>query len=115
MNTDDKGLAYLDIADGLARISSNKALYSLLLDKFLADQNWMKLCDSREKDDLGEAANAAHAIKGACANLSMKSLCGAAAELEASLKAGMKDDGLFEAMRASREETIAAVNAYKAQ
>jgi len=114
MSSDQKGHAYLDAAEGLSRIGGNKALFSRLLDTFLKDKNWEKLCGFWAEDNFDEAAKCAHAIKGICANLSMKSLYETSGELEQSLKAGQKDEALLEAARLSRDDTLVAIDVFKA-
>jgi HPt (histidine-containing phosphotransfer) domain-containing protein len=112
---DVSGLVYLDVAEGMGRIGNNKALFSKLLDIFVKDENWQKLCEALDADDFVDAAAAAHAIKGVSANLSMKALSAAAAALETSLKAGIKDDALLEKLRVSREETLDVIAQAKAE
>jgi HPt (histidine-containing phosphotransfer) domain-containing protein len=112
---DANGLAYLDAQEGMGRIGNNKALFSRLLDSFVRDTNWQKLCDALAADDIAAAAAAAHSIKGIGANLSMKALYAAAAALEQTLKAGNKDDALLEALRTSREETLDVVAQFNAE
>lgn len=112
---DANGLAYLDATEGMGRIGNNKALFSRLLDTFVKDANWDKLCEFYAADNLADAAAAAHAIKGMSANLSMKALAATSMELEAALKAGTKDDALLEAVRVSRDGTLEAITAFKEQ
>jgi HPt (histidine-containing phosphotransfer) domain-containing protein len=112
---DANGLAYLDVKEGMGRIGNNKALFSRLLDTFVKDTNWQKLCDALAADDVEAAAAAAHAIKGIGANLSMKVLHAAATELEQTLKAGSKDDALLEKLRIARDETLDVVAEAKAE
>jgi HPt (histidine-containing phosphotransfer) domain-containing protein len=99
----------------MGRIGNNKALFSRLLDSFVKDTNWQKLCDALAADDMAGAATAAHSIKGIAANLSMKALYADAAALEQALKAGNKDDALLEKVRVSREETLDVVAQFKAE
>ncbi|MDL2233788.1 Hpt domain-containing protein [Ruminococcaceae bacterium OttesenSCG-928-L11] len=109
------GLPYLDLEEGLGRIGGNKMLFSRLLDTFVKDTNWDTLCQEAAAGKLPEAGNAAHAIKGMCANLSMKALSAAAAELEQAFKAGTNDDALLERVRSEREKTMEVVAEAKAQ
>lgn len=115
MLTSADGLAYLDVAEGVSRIGGNKSLFSRLLDTFVKDTNWDKLNAALAENNLADAANCAHAIKGMCANLSMKALSARAADLEAALKAGKTDDVLLAAVGEAREQTLVAVEAAKAE
>ena len=106
-------MPYLDAAEGMQRIGNNKALFSRLLDTFLKDKSWDTIVASLEAGDLPAAANAAHAIKGMCANLSMKELSAKAAELELLLKSGATDDALLAQVEEARQATIAAIADFK--
>jgi HPt (histidine-containing phosphotransfer) domain-containing protein len=78
---------YVDFADGTKRVMNNTALYVKLLAKF---RNGTKLDDLETAlavGDLEAARNAAHAIKGLAANLSLTELFKQTLELETQIKA----------------------------
>ena len=107
-------LPYLDAEEGMKRIGNNKALFSRLLDTFLKDKSWDTIVSSLDAGDLPAAANAAHAIKGMCANLSMKALSAKAAELELLLKSGETSTALLEEVAQVRQGTLDTIAAFKA-
>ena len=59
-----------DTAEGLARCYGNEALYLRLIGMVVKEDNFDKLKDAIEKNDLDGAFEAAHALKGVLGNLS---------------------------------------------
>lgn len=57
--------------EGLARCMGNEALYLKLVVVMLADKNFDKLKTAIESNNLDEAFEAAHALKGALGNLAL--------------------------------------------
>lgn len=95
----------LELADGLERAGGELGFYRELLDLLLEDVP-LRLREVREAVAAGDAvrvARAAHAIKGAAANLSAVPLSEAAFRLECHGRAG-RSAGLEEAVRAVEEE-----------
>ena len=60
-----------DTAEGLARCYGNEALYLRLIGMVVKEDNFDKLKDAIEKNDLDGAFEAAHALKGVLGNLSL--------------------------------------------
>ncbi len=60
-----------DVDSGLERCINNETLYLRLVGMALEDRNFDKLFQAIEDKDLDSAFEAAHAIKGACGNLSL--------------------------------------------
>lgn len=67
--------------EGLARCMGNEALYLKLVGVMLAEKNFDKLKTSIESNNLDEAFEAAHALKGALGNLALTPLYKKAASL----------------------------------
>jgi HPt (histidine-containing phosphotransfer) domain-containing protein len=82
---------YIDVADGLNRIRSNKKVYSMILKTFLQDTHCAGLRGQLTDGNYLEAQKTAHAVKGLAANLSLPLAREAAADMEARLKTGDTD------------------------
>jgi|GEM_PF-340846 len=73
---------YVDVDGALKRVMGNKKLYKRLLMSFTGDTNHEKLKEALDGGSYTDAASAAHAIKGVCANLSINELYEKSKELE---------------------------------
>lgn len=70
-----------DVDSGLARCVNNEALYIRLVNMAIDDSNFTRLADSIAAGDLKTAFEAAHALKGVSANLSLTPICSPVSEL----------------------------------
>jgi HPt (histidine-containing phosphotransfer) domain-containing protein len=91
----------------MRRLMGNRNLYNKLLQKFFAGNDGETLRTALAGGDAEGAKNAVHTIKGTAGNLSLTALHGAAAALEAALKAGEDPAGLSEKLY----ETMAGTEA----
>ena len=94
--------------EGLARCMGNQALYLKLVGVMLADKNFDKLRSAIESGNLGEAFEAAHALKGALGNLALTPLYEKAASLTEFLRNRAEADygGLVSDLLASRDSLL---------
>lgn len=94
--------------EGLARCMGNQALYLKLVGVMLADKNFDKLRSAIESGNLGEAFEAAHALKGALGNLALTPLFEKAASLTELLRNRAEADyrGLVSDLLASRDSLL---------
>ncbi|MCP4695589.1 MAG: response regulator [Gammaproteobacteria bacterium] len=82
----------IDIAAGLRRLGGNKHLFKKLLMDFHQDNadTVLRIREALDKEKQAPALHLAHTLKGLAANLSMKSLSGAAKSLETAVRQGEK-------------------------
>ncbi|MCL1975635.1 MAG: Hpt domain-containing protein [Firmicutes bacterium] len=80
-------LPTLDVMDGLGRVLKNKNLYFRLLGKFSGAQMETDIATAVENGDYAKTREVAHALKGVCANLGLKSLTDIALQIEMRAKA----------------------------
>ncbi len=94
--------------EGLARCMGNEALYLKLVGVMLADKNFDKLKSAIEAENLDEAFEAAHALKGALGNLALTPLYEKAASLTEFLRNRAEADygGLVSDLLASRDSLL---------
>ena len=94
--------------EGLARCMGNQALYLKLVGVMLADKNFDKLRSAIEAENLDEAFEAAHALKGALGNLALTPLYEKAASLTEFLRNRAEADygGLVSDLLASRDSLL---------
>lgn len=94
--------------EGLARCMGNEALYLKLVGVMLADKNFDKLRSAIEAENLDEAFEAAHALKGALGNLALTPLYEKAASLTEFLRNRAEADygGLVSDLLASRDSLL---------
>lgn len=94
--------------EGLARCMGNQALYLKLVGVMLADKNFDKLRSAIESGNLGEAFEAAHALKGALGNLALTPLYEKASSLTEFLRNRAEADygGLVSDLLASRDSLL---------
>lgn len=74
LNIDQLKAIGCDPEEGLARCFGNEALYLKLVKTIPAQENFERLHVSLENGDLDNAFEAAHALKGVLANLSLTSV-----------------------------------------
>ncbi len=94
--------------EGLGRCMGNEALYLKLVGVMLADKNFDKLKSAIEAENLDEAFEAAHALKGALGNLALTPLYEKAASLTEFLRNRAEADygGLVSDLLASRDSLL---------
>lgn len=82
-----------DTEEGLARCMGMEAFYIQLVGTMLDDENFAKLDSAVENGDPKAAFEAAHALKGALGNLSLKPICDPITEITERLRGqdGMPD------------------------
>ncbi len=104
----------VDLEEGLARAGDDREFYKELLEIFLDDvPERMKLLRNALKDGDGEqVARAAHAIKGAAANLSATQIFETALQLEQWGREGQLDQSA--ASIASLDEALVELRAFLA-
>ena len=78
--------------DGLSRCMNNEGFYLRLVNMALDDPNFDTLASAVENDDKNAAFEAAHALKGTLANLSLTPLCEPVSEMTELLRAGRDAD-----------------------
>ena len=66
--------AGVDVNQGLKRLDNNKEFYEELLVKFCEDTHFEKMVCAMNEEEVQEAFQCAHAVKGAAGNLSMTRL-----------------------------------------
>ena len=98
-----------DTEDGLRRCMNNEAFYLRLAEKAAQDPAYDKLKEATEARDLTAAFEAAHALKGVTANLSLTPLNKPVAEMSDLLKAGTDMDysAILGQVLAARESFLA--------
>ena len=81
-----------DTRDGLGRCMNNEAFYLRLVGMALNDANFGRLEEAVKNGDLSAAFEAAHALKGVLANLSLTPLCTPVSEMTELLRARQDAD-----------------------
>lgn len=81
-----------DVDGALNRCMNNTDLYIRLVGVFEQDPNFDRLYKAFEDNDMNEAFEAAHGLKGASANLGLTPLYNVVAEVSDSLKAHIDKD-----------------------
>lgn len=91
-------------AEGLARCFGNEALYLRLVGTVPAEPNFARLQESVAAGDLEAGFDAAHALKGVLANLSLTPLLGPVEEITELLRSRAQTDytGLLGKVEAER-------------
>ena len=100
MKREELEAAGVDVEDGLGRVLGNEQLYERLLGIFAQDTSY---------DELARAA--AHTLKGAAANLSMKTLAELAMGVLTALRAGDRAEAerLMPALADARDAVLRAI------
>ena len=81
-----------DAAEGLARCFGNEALYLRLVGTVPGEQNFARLQESVAAGDLAAGFEAAHALKGVLANLSLTPILRPVEEITELLRSGTQTD-----------------------
>ncbi len=81
-----------DTAEGLQRCMGNEGLYLRLVGIVLQDAGFDRLKEAVEAGDLKTGFEAAHALKGALGNLSLKPVYDPVCEITELLRAGTETD-----------------------
>jgi len=108
-------VVYIDVDDGLKRVLNNSKLYARLLGKFKVDTNLKNLDDALSNNDIENARNFAHTLKGLAANLSLIELYNKSLELESQLKSGAVNPDLLTLVKDVNEQTLIEVDKVIAQ
>lgn len=81
-----------DTQDGVSRCMGNEDFYLMLVKMVPQDENFQRLYQAVEEDDLDHAFEAAHALKGVLGNLSLTPLSRPVEEMTELLRARTKMD-----------------------
>lgn len=81
-----------NVSEGLDRCLNNESFYLRLVKTAAHDQNFEKLADAARKGDLSAAFEAAHALKGVMANLSLTPILEPVSEMTELLRVGKEMD-----------------------
>jgi HPt (histidine-containing phosphotransfer) domain-containing protein len=98
-----------DTRDGLGRCMNNEAFYLRLVNMALEDANFARLGEAVKQGDRKAAFEAAHALKGVLANLSLTPLLEPASEITELLRAERDADypALTDGLLRKREALLA--------
>ena len=107
--------AYVNVAEGSARVMSNMKLYVKLLTKFRTDNNLGDLEASIAAGDMAKAQNAAHTIKGVAANLALSELFKQCLELETQIKNGAVNPAQLETVKTVFAATLREIDKVTAE
>ena len=99
-------LPILDVRAGLDRLMNNKKLYFTLLKNFTGQEIVAEIISLIETDEPVKAANTAHALKGAAANLGLTELSAIAAVIEIQAKNGINVTQLTSSLTTTMDATI---------
>lgn len=80
--------AGVDLETAMERFMNNDTLLVRFLKKFPADQNYQKLVEAMETDNVEDAFAAAHTLKGLCGNLSLSAMQAVVSEQTELLRSG---------------------------
>ena len=81
-----------DTDPGLGRCLNNEAFYLRLVGMAVSDENFGKLREAVERDDLDAAFESAHALKGVLANVSLTNVLEPVKEITEDLRARKEKD-----------------------
>ena len=109
MTLDDLAAFGADVDEGLARCMGNEAFYLRMVDTLRADGGFDELQAALDGGDLQAAFEAAHALKGVLANLSLTPVYEPVHEITELLRAGTDTDyaALMAKIMAKRDELLA--------
>ncbi len=100
----------LDLASARQRFLGNRALFEKFLFRFPEDQNYAKMMEAVRENQMEEAFNAAHTLKGVCGNLSLSKLYEKSAEITEKFRAEqMPEKEELEALEHTYQETLELV------
>ncbi len=109
--------AGIDMDSLLKRLMGNDTLVKVFIKKFCEDQNWQKLQEAFQQQDMKMAEMASHTLKGMCGNLSLTELYGMFTLQVNLIRSGEyeKAEGMMEALSALFAHTISQMQAYLAE
>ena len=95
-----------DTSEGLTRCMGNEAFYLRLVKTVPEEPNFKRLSDAIAAGNMATAFEAAHALKGIVANLSLTPIYGPVSELTEKLRAKQKGDysGLLKEVLAQKDK-----------
>jgi len=99
----------LDVADGIARVMNNKKLYLRLIGGFKGPKMAEDIVLAVESGDHDKVQQAAHALKGVCANLGMLDLTEVTLLIETRAKAEESAAELMPELNKAMDEAMAAI------
>ena len=97
---------YIDDEQGKKRVMNNGKLYAKLLTKFKSDTNMNALLTHIDTQEWEKAQNAAHALKGLAANLSLTKLFNQSLDVETQIKGKSVKPESIENLKACYTETL---------
>ena len=106
---------YLDAESGLARVRGNQVLFNRMLGLFMASEEFAAFEDALAANNLAQAGDVAHAIKGMAGNLALNAVFETSSELMVQLRQGPPDPGLLTSYRDTLEKTKEIIAEYMAQ
>jgi HPt (histidine-containing phosphotransfer) domain-containing protein len=106
----ENNVLYIDVEAGMKRVVYNIKLYIKLLGKFKDDPNFSEIDEALAAGNMEKAQNAAHALKGLAANLSLIELQDQCAELEAQIKTGTVNPEQVTAVKNTYAQTMIEVD-----
>lgn len=80
--------AQVNTEEAIARFAGNSGLYKKFLLKFLSDDNYNRIGEAVEKNDITGMEEAAHTLKGVSGNLGMKRLYDACSDMVIRIRRG---------------------------
>ena len=108
----NKMAVLINTEEALLRLGGNEQIFKTLLNKFTNNPYYEELCAHMENNDLAEAKNNAHTIKGTAGNLGLTALFEIATALDSALKQGDDAGPLFEEFQTIYEDTMAEIKSY---
>ncbi|MDR3091324.1 MAG: Hpt domain-containing protein [Clostridiales bacterium] len=96
---------YIDVNNGLRRVSGKPRLYAKMLNLFLVGDEFNKFEEAMAEGDLTKASDVAHAIKGMTGNMAFTALFETSASLMVSLKNGERDEETLAKFRDAEVKT----------
>ncbi|MBO6133216.1 MAG: Hpt domain-containing protein [Lachnospiraceae bacterium] len=98
-----------NVDEGLARCMNNEAFYIKMVNMGIGDKRFESLKDTLENNDLDEAFEMAHALKGVVGNLALDPIYGPMNELTELLRSKTPGDymGLYNQMKTQRDRLLA--------
>ena len=109
--------AGVDIDGTMDRFMNNEALFEKFIFKFLDDDNYEKMMVAKGNNQVEEAFNAAHTLKGVTGNLGINCIYKVSIPLVEILRKSTFEGSeiYFEQMETSYQNIISVLNKYKKQ
>ena len=101
----------IDIEGSLTRFANMEKMYIKFLKKFREDETFEKLSKAVEEKDRRETEQAAHTLKGVCANLGLEDLRAVFDQIVQAVRSGetQRIPALYEKAKADMERTSEAI------